>query len=182
MIDRELVAHIRHLFHAEHWKIGTIAHHLSVHWETVRQALQTDRFNRNKVERPRLTDPYLPFIQETLKQYPRLRATRLFEMLRLRGYTGSVVQLRRVVATLRPTGREAFLRLRTFPGEAGQADWACFGKVRVGRAERKLSCFVFTLMYSRALYLEFCFDQQMENFLRGHVHAFESLGCPRRIW
>lgn len=182
MIDRELVARIRHLFHAEHWKIGTIAHHVGVHWDTVRQALQTDRFNRGKIERPRLTDPYLPFIQETLKRYPRLRATRLFEMLRLRGYTGSVVQLRRVVAALRPTHREAFLRLRTFPGEAGQADWACFGKVRVGRAERKLSCFVFTLSYSRALFLEFCFDQQMENFLRGHVHAFESVGCPRSIW
>ena len=181
-VDRELIARIRHLFHAEHWKIGTIAEHLGLHWETVRQALQTDRFNRNKIERPRLTDPYLPLIRETLKQYPRLRATRLFEMLRARGYTGSVVQLRRVVATLRAQPREAFLRLRTFPGEAGQADWAQFGKVRVGRAERRLSCFVFTLSYSCALFLEFCFDQQMENFLRGHVHAFEDLGCPRIIW
>ncbi len=179
MIDRELLARIRHLFHAEHWKIGTIADHLGLHWETVRQALQTDRFNRQKMERPRLTDPYLPFIRETLERYPRLRVTRLFEMLRARGYTGSVVQLRRVVATLRPTPREAFLRLRTFPGEAGQADWAHFGKVRVGRAERILSCFVFTPSYSRALFLEFCFDQQMENFLRAHIHAFEDIGCPR---
>ena len=42
----------------------------------------------------------------------------------------------------------------------------------VGRAKRALSCFVMTLSYSRALYLEFFFDQTMENFLRGHVHAF----------
>lgn len=181
MIDPELLARIRHLFHAEHWKIGTIADHLGLHWETVRQALQTDRFNRQKIERPRLTDPYLPFIRETLQRYPRLRATRLFQMLRLRGFTGSVVQLRRVVATLRPNPREVFLRLRTFPGEAGQADWAHFGKVRVGQAERVLSCFVFTLSYSRALFLEFCFDQQMENFLRAHVQAFEQIGCPRVI-
>jgi len=52
----------------------------------------------------------------------------------------------------------------------------------VGRAKRALSCFVMTLSYSRALYLEFFFDQTMENFLRGHVHAFEYWsGQPRVI-
>ena len=48
----------------------------------------------------------------------------------------------------------------------------------VGRAKRALSCFVMTLSYSRALYLEFFFDQTMENFLRGHVHAFEFWSRP----
>ena len=52
----------------------------------------------------------------------------------------------------------------------------------VGRAKRALSCFVMTLSYSRALFLEFFFDQTMENFLRGHVHAFEYwCGQPRVI-
>jgi transposase len=37
---------------------------------------------------------------------------------------------------------------------------------------RQLSCFVITLSWSRALYLEFFFDQTMENFQRGHVRAF----------
>ena len=49
-------------------------------------------------------DPYLPFMRDTLAQYPRLRATRLFEMVRARGYTGSVVQLRRVVRDDPPGG------------------------------------------------------------------------------
>ena len=63
-----------------------------------------------------------------------------------------------------------------------QVDWAHFGHVMVGRAKRALSCFVMTLSYSRALYLEFFFDQTMENFLRGHVHAFEAWpGQPRVI-
>src|SRR5205814_1862926 len=75
---------------------------------------------------------------------------------------------------------EAFLRLCLFPGEQAQADWAHFGEVRVGRARRRLSCFLITLSYSRALYLEFFFDQTMENFLRGHVHAFQAWsGTPR---
>jgi transposase len=41
---------------------------------------------------------------------------------------------------------------------------------------------VITLSYSRALHLEFFFDQTMENFLRGHVHAFQAWhGQPRAI-
>jgi hypothetical protein len=33
-----------------------------------------------------VTDPYLPVIRETLGSYPRLRATRIFAMIRQRGY------------------------------------------------------------------------------------------------
>jgi transposase len=51
----------------------------------------------------------------------------------------------------------------------------------VGRARRALSCFVMTLSWSRALYLEFFFDQTMENFLRGHVNAFASFHGSARI-
>jgi Integrase core domain len=91
------------------------------------------------------------------------------------------VQLRRAVARLRPPVREAFLRLQVFPADQAQVDWANFGQVVVGRARRALSCFVITLSYSRALYLEFFFDQTMENFLRGHVRAFQDWGGQPRV-
>jgi transposase len=182
VISQEHVARIRHLFHAEHWKVGTIAAELGLHPETVRTALDTDRFRSHPRLRDRLTDPYLDFLRQTLQQYPRLRATRLFEMIRPRGYTGSVTQLRRVVAEIRPPGHEAFLRLQTFPGEQAQADWASFSEVSLGRARRRLSAFVLTLAYSRALWLEFFFDQTLENFLLGHVHAFHDWGgTPRSV-
>jgi transposase len=182
MISDEQVAQIRHLFHAEHWKMGTIAAELHLHPDTVRAALDTDRFRSQPRLRDRLTDPYLDFLRQTLQQYPRLRATRLFQMIRLRGYAGSVNQLRRVVAELRPPQREAFLRLRTFPGEQAQADWAHFGEVTLGRARRRLSGFVLTLSYSRALWVEFFLDQSLENFLLGHVHAFQDWGgAPRNL-
>jgi transposase len=182
MISDEQVARIRHLFHAEHWKIGTIAAELALHPDTVRRALDTDRFCNQPRLRDRLTDPYLDFLRQTLQQYPRLRATRLFQMISARGYTGSVSQLRRIVAELRPPRGEAFLRLRTFPGEQAQADWAHFGEVVIGRARRPLSGFVLTLAYSRALWLEFFFDQSLENFLLGHVHAFHDWGgAPRNL-
>ncbi len=182
MIPPEQIAEIRRLFYAEHWKVGTIATQLGVHPDTVRSALETDRFNRAKRLRPTKLDPYIDFIQQTLKRYPRLRATRIYQMIRPRGYEGGIMQLRRLVRRLRPAPqREAFLCLRSFAGEQGQVDWAHFGEVRIGRARRRLSGFVLTLSYSRALALEFFFDQSLENFLRGHVRAFDQLGGVPRV-
>jgi transposase len=181
MIDPETHVQIRRYFYAEHWKIGTIASQLGIHKDAVRHAIESDRFHRGQTLRPSIIDPYLEFVRQILDQHPRLRATRIYQMIRERGYTGSVVQLRRAVARLRPPAREAFLRLHTFPAEQAQVDWAHFGHVAVGRAKRALSCFVMTLSYSRALYLEFFFDQTMENFLRGHVHAFQDWGGQPRV-
>jgi transposase len=180
MIDKETRARIRRLFYAEHWRIGTIASSLTLHPDTIRDAVEADRFSKTRTPRPSVTDPYFEFIRETLEKYPRLRATRIFQMIQDRGYPGSVIQLRRVVKGLRPAQKEAFLRLQTFPGEQGQVDWAHFGEVTVGRARRRLSCFVITLSYSRGLYFEFFFDQMMESFLRGHDRAFHDWkGVPR---
>ena len=182
MISPETRVQIRRYFYAEHWKIGTIATALDVHPDTVRRAIEVERFQHAEPLRPSIVDPYLPFVREVLEQYPRLRATRLHQMIRDRGYTGSVEQLRRVVARLRPQPHEAFLRLQVFPAEQAQVDWAYFGSIMVGRAKRQLSCFVITLSWSRALYLEFFFDQTTENFLRGHVRAFQAWsGAPRVI-
>jgi transposase len=182
MISPELIIRIRSLFYAEHWKVGTIAAELGLHVDTVRNALETDRFNRSRIMRATKLDPYIEFIRATLEAHPRLRATRIFQMIQGRGYTGGAVQLRRLVATLRPQPKEAFLRLQMLAGEQAQCDWAHFGEVRIGHAKRRLSCFVLTLSHSRALYLEFFFDQTLENFLRGHVHAFHDWGhCPRVV-
>ncbi len=182
MISPETRVQIRHYFYAEHWKIGTIASELGVHPDTVSLAIEAQRFGGATPLRPSIVDPYLEFIRQTLEQHPRLCATRIYQMARDRGYSGSVVQLRRTVARLRPQKHEPFLRLQTFPGQQAQADWAHFGNVLFGHARRALSCFVMTLSYSRALYLEFFFDQTTENFLRGHVHAFDAwCGQPRVI-
>lgn len=175
MISKEQIAAIRRLYYAEHWKIGTIATELGLHADTVKRAVGTERF-KSRVSKRLVTDPFLDFIQQTLKQYPRLRATRLFEMVKARGYKGGASQLRRVVRQLRPVSREAFLRLSPFPAEQAQADWASFGEVSIGRARRRLSCFVLTLSYSRAIWLEFFLDQSLENFLLGHVNAFHDWG------
>ena len=133
MISPETRVQIRRYFYAEHWKIGTIARELNVHPDAVRNAIESDRFNRTEPMRASITDPYMEFVRQTLDRHPRLRATRIHQMIRDRGYNGSIVQLRRAVARLRPTAREPFLKLQAFPAEQAQVDWAHFGHVAVGR-------------------------------------------------
>jgi transposase len=154
--------------------VGTIARELGLHDETVARAL-TDGPRTKQTLRPSQFDPYATFAREILEKHPRLRATRVWHMLRERGCTLSVRQVRDKVAELRPAPREAFLRRRTFVAEEGQVDWASFGHIAVGAARRALSAFVMTLTYSRMIFLRFFLDQSMENFLRGHVYAFADL-------
>jgi len=182
MIDDDTVARIRRLFHAEHWRIGTIAGELGIHHDTVRRALEVDRMASRGAVRPSQLDPYKEFLLGVLEQHPKLRASRLHEMARERGFRGSYLQVRRWARTIRPRPREAFLRVRTFPGEQAQVDWGHFGTFAVGAARRPLSCFVMVLGWSRAVFARFSLDQTLESFLRGHVLGIEALGgVPRQI-
>ena len=181
MITPAQHAEIRRLYYGEHWKVGTIATALGVHHDTVRAAIADTQAVRRGTCRPTALDPYLPFVRDTLAQYPRLRATRLYEMVRPRGYAGSVVQLRRVVRTLRPQAAPTvYRRLTTLMGEEAQVDWGAFGTIRIGHGTRPLSGFVMVLSYSRALSALFTVDQTLESFLRGHVDAFQVLGGSAR--
>jgi len=184
MITPELRSRIRRLYFAEHWKIGTIAAELGVHRSTVELAIEPERFINAKYRaRATLLDPYRDLIRTTLEAHPRLRATRIFEMLQQRGYKGSIWPLRRFIKRTRPVSpHEAFFRLSTLPGEQGQVDWGHFGSIAIGKAIRPLSCFVMVLSYSRALYARFVLDQTLESFVRCHVLAFESFGgTPRQL-
>ena len=80
-----------------------------------------------KIERTRrasIIDPYLQFIIETLNEFPKLTAARLYEMAKQRGYLGMPSHFRQRISELRPRQiPEAYLRLKTFPGEQAQIDW-----------------------------------------------------------
>lgn len=183
MIPRALEAEILRLHHSEGWPIGTIATQLRVHHSTVRRVLaQAGVVVAQKTVRSSIVEPYLAFIAETLAKYPTLRASRLYTMVRERGYPGAPDHFRAIVARLRPrpTG-EAYLRLRTLPGEQAQVDWAHFGKLTIGRAVRPLMAFVMVLSYSRHLFLRFYLGAAMNYFIRGHVEAFAWYNSVPRV-
>jgi transposase len=183
MISRALEAEILRLHATEHWPVGTIARQLRVHHDTVRRVLAHAGVPTHKPVRASLVEPYLAFITDTLTKYPTLRASRLYTMVRERGYPGAPDHFRAIVARLRPRpAAEAYLRLRTLPGEQAQVDWAHFGKLSIGRAVRPLMAFVMVLSYSRHLFLRFYLGATMPYFIRGHVEGFRHFqGVARTV-
>ena len=183
-IDDELKAQILRYHFVEHWRVGTIASQLGVHHSTVERVLGEAGVERERQRprRPSKLDSYMAFITETLERFPTLTAARLFDMVTARGYTGGPDHFRHRIAQLRPRRpREAYLRLRTLAGEQAQVDWAHFGKLTIGRAERPLMAFVLVLSYSRYPFVRFYLGASLANLIRGHVEAFSVLGGTARI-
>ena len=181
-ISKEQEARILRYYHVERWRVGTIARQLGIHHNTVDRVLSQAGLPRaERQARPSMIDPYLPFITETLERFPTLTASRLYQMVRERGYPGGPDHFRHQMAHYRPRPQpEAFLRLRTLPGEQAQVDWGHFGKLAIGRATHPLMAFVMVLSYSRRIFLRFYLGARMENFLRGHEAAFTAwAGLPR---
>jgi transposase len=184
-VPQEIEVEIVRLFLVEKWKINTIARQVGAHHSTVEGVL--DRLGIPRPDGPprkSIADPYVPMLLETMERYPTVPSSRLFQMAKERGYPGrSEGHFRKIVAKHRPEKRsaEAYLRLRTLPGEQGQVDWGHFGKITIGLAKRALMAFVLVLSFSRYLFVRFFTSQKLPVFLRGHVQAFETLGGLPRV-
>ena len=86
----ELEAQILRYYHAEKWRVGTIASQLRVHRSVVQRVLaQAGLPTTHAASRPSRIDPYLPLIRTTLEKFPTLTASRLYAMVHERGYRGS---------------------------------------------------------------------------------------------
>ena len=183
-IAPDLVAQILRLHAVEKWRVGTIARQLHVHRDTVRRVLALNgQAVQPSLLRPSRIDAYRPFILATLTKFPTLTAARLYAMVGERGYVGCDSHFRHLIAELRPRpAAQAYLRLRTLPGEQAQVDWGHFGHLQIGRARRPLMAFVMVLSHSRMIFLRFFLGARMDSFLRGHVEAFVAFnGCPRVV-
>jgi len=182
MVNAEIQAEIRRMFHVDHMKVFAISRNLRVSRDVVRRVLNIQRFNPDKeCERPSKLDPYVPLIEEIVAKHPRIRATRLCCLLRERGFSGSVNIVRTALREgLRPKPKRAFQVLTSFPGEQAQVDWGSFGKIKVGNAERALSCFVMVLSWSRGIFARFMLDQTTASFMAAHQEAFSYLGGVAR--
>ena len=161
----ETAAEIVRLHYAEHWPVGTIATQIQAHPDAVRRVLGEPRSPSQL--RPRIFEPYRPFIDDQLGRYPTLLATRLYDMVRERGYRGSVRTLRKYVALVRPRPkRQPYLMIETLPGEQAQVDWAYVGKIPVAGGERAIWLFVIASRPCRST--------------RKHSFASTPIGTPYR--
>ena len=121
----EIEAQILRYYHAERWRVGTIAAQLHVHHTVVQRVLAQAGLPRlGPPPRPSQIDPYLPFVVQTLEKFPTLMASRLHVMVRERGYRGGPDHFRHLIACHRPRPKaEAYLRLRSLPGEYRPLGW-----------------------------------------------------------
>lgn len=126
--------------------------------------------------RPQILDPYAPYLRQRVAAGVH-NATKLFGEVQRQGYAGAIAQVRRFVHPLRPAHSPAVVeRFETPPGWQGQVDWTACGHIWHAGQRRPLSAFVLTFGYSRRQYVEFTVRQDMETFLRCHVHAFAYFG------
>ena len=138
-MDKERDSKILRYHFVEHWGVNTIANQLGIHHSTVDRVLARAGMPRTeRTRRPSIVDPYTPFILETLAQYPKLTAARLYAMAVERGFTGGPSHFRAHVAQLRPRPpAEAYLRLRTLPGEQARSTGVTSARFRfAGRPAR----------------------------------------------
>jgi hypothetical protein len=194
-IDAAKEAEIRRLHFAEHWKVGTIVTQLGEHHDVVERVLGLGKGARSRpatvdasaaidaaalvaaIKTPAPLHGYEAFVAQTLTQYPRLRATRLYDMLLERGYEGSVRTVRRHVQFVRPAPKsEVFLRVEPLIAEQAQIDWAHVGTLHFAGGTRQLWAFVMVLSYSRALWAELVIDLTAISLRRSLVRACRYFG------
>jgi transposase len=155
--------------------IREIARVLAVSRNTVRRYLRGEGLPRYEREpRPSKLDPYKHYIVERVKAAAPewIPATVLLRELRALGYPGGISILKDHLATLKPVATpEPLIRFETEPGRQMQVD---FATIRRGRD--RLSVFIATLGWSRAAYVEFVSDEQLETLLGCHERAFYYFG------
>jgi len=192
VISFETEAEIERLWRAENLRcVGTIARLTRVHSDVVKRVLRkatllppsSGGFS-SAAPRVSMLDAYFPVIDDVLQKYPEICASRVFAMLKERGYLGvSQSHVRDVVARRRPIReKEAFLKLSMLPGEQAQVDWGHFGDAGEAYDGKKLYAFVMTLAYSRRIFLRFFLGMKMREFQQGFAEGFEYFGgVPRKV-
>jgi len=152
--------------------------------KTVRKVIRSTGppLGRKGRPRPSKLDPFKSYLITRMSQGV-FNAEKLMREINRMGYEGRISILRQFVHPFRESQKEvATQRFETPPGKQAQVDWAHFGAIDYYGQRRKLSCFVMTLGYSRAMYCEFTVSQDLETFERCHIHAFHYFGgVPEEI-
>lgn len=183
MIGAEDWMDIRQL-HKQGLSIRAISRRLGINRKTVRKALNQDHPpGRQKRRKPSQLDPFKPYIETRLRDYPELTAKRILEEIRDQGFAGGYTIVKDFVAGIRPQKDPiAVLRFETPPGHQAQVDWGEFGTVILDGIEHKLYLFSMILGYSRARYIEFTLDITTPTLLQCHLNAFRFFGgYPKEI-
>ena len=136
-----------------------------------------------RAPQPRFLDAYTEYIRQRTEEGC-WNSVVVFDELRAQGYPGGLTLVRAFMARLRPVATPGpVVRYETPAGRQAQCDWAAFGETEAPDGTvRKLWAFVYTLSYSRCLYVEFVRDTTQDTLLTCLEHAFAHCGgVPEEI-
>ena len=192
MIDVESWEQIRRAYYLEQKSIREIERETGHAWRTLKRIIESGEPSKYVLnegrDAPKL-GPYREEISELLKQNQHLpvkqryTSSRIYQLLREKGFTGSESTVRHYVGQVRKAQRKpaVFLPLTFDPGQDAQVDW---GEAQVILAGEQVTAqlFVMRLCYSRRTFVMAFPSQKQEAFFQGHVEAFHHFGgVPRRL-
>jgi transposase len=174
--------------HRQGLSVSSIARRLDLDRKTVRKYIacgtEAPAYGP-RAPRPQKIDPYVEFVRSRLQAYPQLSAVRLLREIQPLGFTGGYGLVKETVRELRPQPVRGFEhRFETAAGEQAQVDFAQFRTAFALDPEQVVTLWLFTMVlgYSRYLWGEFVWHQDLLTVLRSHVRAFAALGgIPREI-
>ena len=168
--------------HQQGYSVSAIARRLNLDRKTVRKYIARGvepPIYGPRAPRPQIIDPYVEFLRDRLRAFPQLTAIRLLREIQPLGFTGCYGVVKDAVRELRPPPVIGFEhRFETAAGEQAQVDFAQFRTVFSADPELVVTLWLFTLVlgYSRYLWGEFVWHQDLLTVLRSHVRAFAAIG------
>jgi transposase len=174
--------------HRQGVSVSAIARQLGIDRKTVRVHLArglTAPVYKVRPPRPRLIDPFEPYLRERVVAFPTLTGRRLWRELKERGYQGGYTAITDLLRDLRPPRTTGFeVRFETSPGEQAQVDFAQFVVEFTDEPGVRRIVWLFSLVlgYSRLIWARFVVHQDLQTVLRCHIAALEAIGgVPREI-
>ena len=192
MLCVETIGKIRRRRLVQGESISAIARDLGLSRNTVKRALRSTgdpfEYRRSSQPRPKL-GPFLETLESWIEAEAKLpareqrTAQRIYEALRLEGYTGAVDTVRRQMRTFerrRVSVTGAFIPQYFAPGEAYQFDFS-HEHVELGGIDQVVKLAHLRLCHSRAFFLIAYLRESQEMVFDAHARAFIFFGgVPRR--
>ena len=171
MDNESLLQRVLHLRQVEKLSQRQIAQTLGISRKRVRRVLDGP-LDASSIPKISVLDEYNNLIAEWYKQYPRLKATQVYEKLKEYGYGGAYASVARFTKERRAPKKESYHSLTFLPGEEAQVDWFFFNHERLGT----VAGFLYLLSYSRYAWGIFYPKTSFEFFLAGHIECFKHIG------
>ncbi|MEZ4865675.1 MAG: IS21 family transposase [Caldilineaceae bacterium] len=192
MISVEKWESIRRGYYVEGKSIRELMRETGHSYRTIQRALkgnEAGKYQKKGERKAPVLGPYKGEIEamlaanETMPRKQRYTSSRIYALVREKGFTGAESTVRHYVSEMRKEKRRpaVYLPLSFEPGQDGQVD---FGEAEIMLAGKRVTVqlFVMRLSYSRRLFVMAFPSQQQEAFFLGHVEAFHYFGgVPQRL-